>query len=460
MSFEKSRKFDKLVRQVDSFAPISFEATKDSLKRFGEELQTKTPKRLKEEKGDEAKDDESTKKSGKRRKQMARKEQTASWDYKSFKAHSDPVYKDLQHLKLADQDGITSIPNSEIFEQLALMDNIQTQDKINFSKVDDFKKTKNIYSSAFTKLILRVKKLEARVKIGKARRQARVILSDDEDHEDDSSKQGRKLSDAEVQEKASTDTELFIQEVTPTKVIQDQEGSEKAVIWRTVPIQEGSSEKSHQNLKSKWMSEQELKIARDKSISRQYHSLKMKPKTIAQARRNMIKYLKNQGNFKISDFKGMSCNNIRPIVEKIWDFNQNIEPMDAELESGKQKSPKKSPKKSPEKSPEKIVEEEVDTQGEMKKLRVSVKGKVLADFIVERPEKEGQDDSAKEEEPLPARWTLFTDGSSCVDGCGAGVILTDPKGVEFTYALRFQFEATNNEAEYEALIAGLRITEK
>ncbi|GKF87561.1 reverse transcriptase domain-containing protein, partial [Tanacetum coccineum] len=47
-----------------------------------------------------------------------------------------------------------------------------------------------------------------------------------------------------------------------------------------------------------------------------------------------------------------------------------------------------------------------------------------------------------------------------VDGCGAGVILTDPKGVEFTYALRFQFKTTNNEAEYEALIAGLRIAEK
>ncbi|GJW97871.1 reverse transcriptase domain-containing protein [Tanacetum coccineum] len=60
---------------------------------------------------------------------------------------------------------------------------------------------------------------------------------------------------------------------------------------------------------------------------------------------------------------------------------------------------------------------------------------------------------------LPARWTLFTDGSSCVDGCRAGVIITDPEGVEFTYALRFQFETTNNEAEYEALIAGLRIAE-
>ncbi|GKF45457.1 hypothetical protein Tco_0132009 [Tanacetum coccineum] len=93
---------------------------------------------------------------------------------------------------------------------------------------DDLRKTKKTYSSAFTKLILRVKKLEARVKIGKARKRAKVFLSeDDEDVEDDSSKQGRKLSDAEVQEKTSTETEPFIQEVTPTEVIQDQESSEK-----------------------------------------------------------------------------------------------------------------------------------------------------------------------------------------------------------------------------------------
>ncbi|GJR05536.1 reverse transcriptase domain-containing protein [Tanacetum coccineum] len=43
------------------------------------------------------------------------------------------------------------------------------------------------------------------------------------------------------------------------------------------------------------------------------------------------------------------------------------------------------------------------------------------------------------------------------DESGAGLILTNPEGVEFTYALRFRFEATNNEAECEALIAGLRI---
>ncbi|GKF48960.1 hypothetical protein Tco_0142211, partial [Tanacetum coccineum] len=57
---------------------------------------------------------------------------------------------------------------------------------------DDLKKTKQTYSSAFTKLILRIKKLESKVKTGKARQKARVVFSEDE--EDDSSKQGRKIS--------------------------------------------------------------------------------------------------------------------------------------------------------------------------------------------------------------------------------------------------------------------------
>nr|GEX70171.1 reverse transcriptase domain-containing protein [Tanacetum cinerariifolium] len=46
------------------------------------------------------------------------------------------------------------------------------------------------------------------------------------------------------------------------------------------------------------------------------------------------------------------------------------------------------------------------------------------------------------------------------DGSGAGLILTSPEGMEFTYALRFMFDATNNEVEYEALIAGLRIAKQ
>ncbi|GJS37980.1 reverse transcriptase domain-containing protein [Tanacetum coccineum] len=92
--------------------------------------------------------------------------------------------------------------------------------------------------------------------------------------------------------------------------------------------------------------------------------------------------------------------------------------------------------------------------------RTSIKGQILADFIVERPEEESPDEPMTEPEEIPEPWTLFTDGSSCIDGSGAGLILTNPEGVEFTYAMRFTFEATNNEAEYEALIAGLRIAEQ
>ncbi|GJX88077.1 hypothetical protein Tco_0340091 [Tanacetum coccineum] len=188
-----------------------------------------------------------------------------------------------RHLKLDDQDCITSVPNSKIFEQLALMGYHTDLDKLTFQNgafspqwraeqhfptphdsplhavhshgsdegslklieltnlvtklsdrievlEDDLRKTKKTYSSAFTKLILRVKKLESQIKTGKTRRKARIVHSDDEDIEDDSSKQGMKLSDAEVQEKASTETEPFIQEVTPTEVIQDQENSEKGSV--------------------------------------------------------------------------------------------------------------------------------------------------------------------------------------------------------------------------------------
>ncbi|GJR23089.1 hypothetical protein Tco_0971616 [Tanacetum coccineum] len=320
---------------------------------------------------------------------------------------------------------------------------------------DDLKKTKKTYSSAYTKLILRVKKLESQIKTGKARRKARVVLSDDEVIEDDSSKQGRKLSDAEVQEKASTETELFIQEVTPTEVIQDQGSSEKGSAevstagaikdtaseevpivstaevnlstaggtvtytrrseekrtrkdkGKAIMIESEPKKKSKKELEQERLSfaeairleeqmneEQRAQIARDEEIARQwdeeerqramaeakstkkidwndpsvirYHSLKMKPKTVAQARKNMIKYLKNQGNYKISDFKGMSYNEIRPIFEKVWDFNQNIEPMDVEHGSEKKKSPEKSPEKM--KSAEKMEEEDVATQKEMKEV--------------------------------------------------------------------------------------------
>ena len=49
------------------------------------------------------------------------------------------------------------------------------------------------------------------------------------------------------------------------------------------------------------------------------------------------------------------------------------------------------------------------------------------------------------------------DGASNAQGSGAGLILTSPDKINVEYALRFGFQASNNEAEYKAVIAGLNL---
>ncbi|GKB00463.1 reverse transcriptase domain-containing protein [Tanacetum coccineum] len=73
--------------------------------------------------------------------------------------------------------------------------------------------------------------------------------------------------------------------------------------------------------------------------------------------------------------------------------------------------------------------------------------------------------SSSSDLPLSLKLLLFSDPhlylsshlGSNVNGSGTGLVLIGPSGVEHTYALRLSFDSTNNEAEYEALPAGLRI---
>ncbi|GJS66871.1 hypothetical protein Tco_0681435 [Tanacetum coccineum] len=58
----------------------------------------------------------------------------------------------------------------------------------------DLKQTKQTYGAAYTKLIMKVKKLENKVKSIKARRKVRLVISDDKDDLEDLSKQGRKIA--------------------------------------------------------------------------------------------------------------------------------------------------------------------------------------------------------------------------------------------------------------------------
>ncbi|XP_021719307.1 uncharacterized protein LOC110686982 [Chenopodium quinoa] len=82
--------------------------------------------------------------------------------------------------------------------------------------------------------------------------------------------------------------------------------------------------------------------------------------------------------------------------------------------------------------------------------RAVIKAQALAYFLAECSYQETLDEEKK-------IWTVFTDGSSTVNGSGAGVVITSPEGKSFEYALKFSFKASNNEAEYEAAIAGLEL---
>ena len=48
-------------------------------------------------------------------------------------------------------------------------------------------------------------------------------------------------------------------------------------------------------------------------------------------------------------------------------------------------------------------------------------------------------------------WRLSMDGAANAQGIGAGLILTSPDGIDVEYVLRFGFQASNKEAEYEAV---------
>lgn len=94
--------------------------------------------------------------------------------------------------------------------------------------------------------------------------------------------------------------------------------------------------------------------------------------------------------------------------------------------------------------------------------RNAVKGQVLADFINEVPIGTTYLDPKRRGKEIcnisqTGEWILYTDGASSKKGFGAGLVLISPEKEEYTYALRLNFEATNNGAKYEALMAGLRI---
>nr|CAH67052.1 OSIGBa0127A14.4 [Oryza sativa] len=94
--------------------------------------------------------------------------------------------------------------------------------------------------------------------------------------------------------------------------------------------------------------------------------------------------------------------------------------------------------------------------------RHAIKSQALADFVAEwtpAPETVSIPEASTDPSQLPhiAHWVMQFDGSLSLQGAGAGVMLTSPNGDVLRYLVRLDFRATNNMAEYEGLLAGLRV---
>jgi ribonuclease HI len=86
-------------------------------------------------------------------------------------------------------------------------------------------------------------------------------------------------------------------------------------------------------------------------------------------------------------------------------------------------------------------------------LRKAIKSQILADFVAKWADTQLP--------PLQIQaecWTLYFDGSVMKTGAGAGLLFISPLGEHMGYAVRIHLPTSNNMAEHEALLCGLRIT--
>nr|GEU56060.1 hypothetical protein [Tanacetum cinerariifolium] len=259
---------------------------------------------------------------------------------------------------------------------------------------NELQQTKKVYSSAITKLILRVKKLERTVKTSKARRKASIVISKDE-YAEDPSKQGRSLikeldMDVDIslvppyatdQGRKSNDTHVKGQledqlgvfsadKVLADAVVQGRSvgnvqtytRQRRRVNTASILVSTASemvntgglkamdkARKLHEEELARFNAEQEaIDIVRKEKVVAEgdqahdidwsdpavirYHTLQNRPRSVAEVRKRMCIYLKNQEGFKLSHFKEISYEDIRPIFEKVWDQIHSFMPMNSELE--------------------------------------------------------------------------------------------------------------------------------
>nr|GEU40607.1 ribonuclease H-like domain-containing protein [Tanacetum cinerariifolium] len=271
-------------------------------------------------------------------------------------------------------EGLSTLPTEEIFQQLALMgvhslgcdDGSLSLNELTVlctslstkvqSLENELQQTKKVYSSALTKLILRVKKLERTVKISKARRKARIVILEDEDAEDPS-KQGRSLieeldmdlgvfSEAKVLVDAAeqgrnvgnvqTYTRQRRRVNTTSTLVSTADVSTASEMVNTAGLKandKGKAVMQESEPTKKIKKRIQVQMSINEELARKLHEEELaRPRSVDEVRKSMCIYIKNQGGIKLSHFKGISYADIRPIFEKVWDQIHSFLPMISELE--------------------------------------------------------------------------------------------------------------------------------
>src|ERR1041384_1083754 len=98
---------------------------------------------------------------------------------------------------------------------------------------------------------------------------------------------------------------------------------------------------------------------------------------------------------------------------------------------------------------------EIASHGIQYEPRIAIKSQALADFLVDWAE--------TQYDPPPLGldcWKMHFDGSKMKSGLGAGLVLTSPRGDQLHYVLQIHFAASNNVAEYEALVHGIKLAKE
>ncbi|GJT35603.1 hypothetical protein Tco_0926022 [Tanacetum coccineum] len=202
-----------------------------------------------------------------------------------------------------------------------------------------------------------VENVEKKVKTNKARRRARIVISEDEDAEEDSSKQGRKISEIDkdptislVQPEQDMEYDFDVStaegfttasiHVTTTSVTPEVSTAAKNLVDAKIAKQlQEEFDKARQEQEVVAEADQAHDIDWSDPIVLRYHALQNRSFFVAEVRKNMCMYLKNQGGIKQSHFKGISYEDIRLIFEKVYDQNNAFVPKDSEIEKEVMKRP-------------------------------------------------------------------------------------------------------------------------